>query len=456
MRILLRLVVGGLCLVAVLAGSTPSLAGGASATGAIPGQYIVVLKPGGDRAAVVAGARSLGGDVFTQYRHALNGFAVRLPDAARSALAARAGVEFVSEDREVTAASCPTVTLASVVPQCLPTGIDRIEADASSTVAGNGRGDVSVNVAVLDTGTEGSHPDLNVVGGVNCTGDNRGALVDPGQIAHGTHVGGTIGAKDNGFGVVGIAPGARLYSVRVLDKQEGGTMSTLLCGLDWVTATRQNADPTDDIAVANMSLAAAGVDDGNCGRTNQDALHLAICNAATAGVVSVAATGNSGTDFSTSWAPALYDEVLAVTAIVDYDGKPGGLGTVPPEFPKYSCGVEDDDSAAFFSNFTTQAAEAAHTIAAPGACIYSTWSGGQYSLLSGTSMATPHVAGTVALCIASGRCARLTPQQIVHKIVSDAATYNNTKKNSGYGFQDDPLRPISGKYYGYLINASLY
>ena len=122
----------------------------------------------------------------------------------------------------------------------------------------------------------------------------------------------------------------------------------------------------DDIAVANMSLTAGGgVDDGNCGRTNQDVLHLAICRVADAGVVSVAATGNSGVDFSTNWAPAIYDEVLAVTAIVDFDGRPGGLGTVPSEFPKYSCGEEDDDSAAFFSNYTTEAAEAAHTIAAP-------------------------------------------------------------------------------------------
>ena len=429
-----------------------------SSAGAAPslGRYIVVLRQGADAAQVTAKhGKAYGFAPQLVYRHALRGYAATLPEAALAGIASRPEVRFVSEDGEVTAASCPTVTLTAVAPQCLPTGVDRIDADASSTAAGNAQGEVPVNVAVLDTGTEGSHPDLNVVGGVNCTGDNRGALVDPGKVAHGTHVGGIIGAKDNGFGVVGIAPGARLYSVRVLEKDVEGTVSMLLCGLDWVIATRSNADPTDDIAVANMSLSAGREDDGNCGRTNQDALHLAICNAAAAGIVSVAAAGNEGVDLASS-APATYDEVLAVTAIVDYDGRPGGLGTMPPNFPKYSCGPEDDDSGAFFSNFATQVADQSHTIAAPGACIYSTWSEARYSLLSGTSMATPHVAGTAALCIASGRCARLTPQQIVDKIVSDAARYNNAKRNSGYGFQDDPLRPISGKYYGYLIRAALY
>ena len=82
--------------------------------------------------------------------------------------------------------------------------------------------------------------------------------------------------------------------------------------------------------------------------------------------------------------------------------------------------------------------------------------GGEYRVSSGTSFASPLVAGTVALCIASGPCAGLTPRQIIQKIVADASAYNSTKKNSGYGFEGDPLRPISGKYYGYLIRAALY
>ena len=115
-----------------------------------------------------------------------------------------------------------------------------------------------------------------------------------------------------------------------------------------------------------------------------------------------------------------------------------------------------DDSAAFFSNFATLAEDQAHTIAAPGVCIASTYPGGLYAVHTGTSFASPLVAGTVALCIASGPCAGLTPRQIIQKIVSDAAAYNNSKKNIGYGFEGDPLRPISGKYFGYLVRAGLY
>ncbi len=115
-----------------------------------------------------------------------------------------------------------------------------------------------------------------------------------------------------------------------------------------------------------------------------------------------------------------------------------------------------DDSAAWFSNFATLAQDRVHTVAAPGVCIGSTYPGGLYAANSGTSFASPLVAGTVALCIAAGPCAGLTPRQIIQKIVADASAYNSTKKNSGYGFEGDPLRPISGKYYGYLIRAALY
>jgi subtilisin family serine protease len=433
---LLRLTVGGLCLVAILAGS----AGGASKAGATSGQYIVVLKPGVSRAADVQQARALGGEVFMQYSHALNGYAARLPEAAVAQIERNPHVAFVTPDGEVSAA----VACNPAAAQCLPAGIDRVDADRSSSRSGDGRGSVNVNVAVLDTGIDVSNPDLNVVGGKDCSAGK--GLGD--QDGHGTHVAGTIAALDNGIGVVGVAPGARLWAVRVLNQNGFGANSRIICGIDFVTSTRTNADPSDDILVANMSLKGPGSDDGNCGNTVKDAVHLAICASVAAGVTYVVAAGNSGVDFKDG-TPAAYDEVLTVTAMTDFDGRPGGLSSQNclPDFDFR------DDTIAFFSDFATLTTDQAHTIAAPGLCVLSTVPGG-YDLISGTSQAAPHVTGVVAICIASGSCAGLSPAQIMRKIIGDAATYNTANPN--FGFVGDPLHPIDAKYYGYLIRAGLY
>jgi subtilisin family serine protease len=200
-------------------------------------------------------------------------------------------------------------------------------------------------------------------------------------------------------------------------------------------------------------------DDGNCGRSNKDAMHLAVCNSVAAGATYVVAAGNDGEDLKNQL-PAAYQEVLTVTAMADFDGQPGGRVGTCRQIPGSA-----DDVVASFSNFATLAADRAHTLAAPGVCVISTTNvdsflpefDTDYSIGSGTSFAAPHVAGMVALCIAAGDCAGLSPGQIVQKIVTDAANYNLASKNSGYGYQGDPLRPDpSGKYYGYLIYAGLY
>jgi subtilisin len=149
-----------------------------------------------------------------------------------------------------------------------------------------------------------------------------------------------------------------IYSVRVLNNAGSGSWSSVACGIDWVTA---NAAALK-IKVANMSLGGTGSDDGDCGNTNDDALHLAICNSVAAGVTYVVAAGNNGANFS-GFVPAAYDEVLTVTAIADFNGEPGGGAAA-------TCRADVDETPADFSNFTTVGStDENHTIAAPGVCI---------------------------------------------------------------------------------------
>jgi subtilisin family serine protease len=400
--------------------------------GGPPGRYIVVLRDGaGDPAAVAAdhGRRYGASAPSFVYRAALQGYAATVPAERLDDLRSDPRVAFVSDDRPVSALDT------------VPTGIDRVDAEPATSPAPDAAGPA---VAVIDTGS-GPHPDLNVVGGKNCS---TGSSYNDGN-GHGTHVAGTVAARNNGAGVVGVLPGAPVWSVRVLDNSGSGSWSSVICGIDWVTANAA----TLGIKVANMSLGGSGSDDGACGTRNADALHAAICRSVAAGVTYVVAAGNSGVDFKGS-VPAAYDEVLTVTAMSDSDGQPGGTGPAP------ACRTsEGDDRYASFSNFAVSSADAAHTIAAPGVCITSTWPGGGTATISGTSMTTPHVAGTAARCIATGACAGLSPSQMAAKLRADAAA-----RPASYGFTGDPNSPVTTKrgrttvtrYYGYLTWAGGY
>lgn len=385
--------ISSLVLAAILALSLSGVAGAAPAaapaSGVVPGQYIVVLKDTVADPMLAASdmARAHGLGLLYNYSYALKGFAATIPSARLATVKADSRVLFVSEDREV-----------SVDAQTLPTGVDRIDAEQTATHTNKGTG---VNVAVIDTGIDLTHPDLqaNIVGGKNCS---TGRSYNDGN-GHGSHVAGTIAAINNTVGVVGVAPEAKLWAVRVLNNAGSGTWSSVICGIDFVTSKAPaNGGP---ITVANMSLGGAGSDDGNCGNTNNDALHKAICRSVAAGVTYVVAAGNSAAD-AAGFVPAAYDEVITVSALSDSDGKSGGTGGAP------SCRTgEQDDYFASFSNFGADV-----DIAAPGVCILSTWNNGGYNTISGTSMAAPHVTGAAALYLAAHP--GLTPAQVKAALIS--------------------------------------
>ncbi|XVV07460.1 S8 family peptidase [Actinosynnema sp. CA-248983] len=336
---------------------TAAPAGAEPATG-----YIVLLD---EHAPVTSVAAELGVPPKHVYESSVRGYSATMTPSDAARIAADPRVKLVQPDGVVT-------TMA----QTVPTGIDRVDVDLSPSAKVDGKDErVDVDVAVIDTGIDLDHPDLNVhtAGAKNCS---NGQSADDGN-GHGTHVAGTIGALDNEVGVVGVAPGARVWPVRVLSNSGSGTWADVICGIDFVTANAK------DIEVANMSLGGTG-SDSECG-TDKDALHEAICRSVQAGVTYVVAAGNSASPTPT-FVPAAYDEVVTVSALADFNGKPDGGASS-------TCRRDVDDTFADFSNYGEDV-----DIIAPGVCILSTWHKGErYNTISGTSMASPHVAGAAAL-----------------------------------------------------------
>jgi subtilisin family serine protease len=372
--------------------------------------YIVVLQDGAAAGKVArAHSRRYEAQVEHVFRAALKGYSATMSPRAAERLQGDDRVLYIQRDG-----------VAHATAQTTPTGIERAGALASSTAAIDGADQrVDVDVAVIDTGVDLDHPDLNVntAGAMNCS-TGRGA--DDGN-GHGTHVAGTIGAVDDSTGVVGMAPGARIWPVRVLNNRGSGSYSDIVCGIDYVTAH------ADEIEVANMSLGGGGADDGSCGTANNDAMHRAICNSVAAGVTYVVAAGNESDD-AANHVPAAYDEVITVSALADFNGEPGG-GASP------TCRADVDDTFAGFSNYGADV-----DLIAPGVCILSTWKGGGYDTISGTSMASPHVAGGAALYLANNPSA--SPSQVRSTLRSTgSADWNDVDDPDG---TKEPLLDASG------------
>jgi len=242
----------------------------------------------------------------------------------------------------------------STTQQVTPWGIHRVGADLSSTRSGDGQGAVgNVNVYVIDTGVDSTSPDLNVVNHVNFA---RGKNTD--CQGHGTHVAGTIAARDNSTDVVGVVPGAPITGVKVLDCTGSGYTSDVIKGVDWVTAN--SAKP----AIANMSLSGGAV----------QALDDAVIRSADSGIFYSIAAGNLADD-ACKYSPARA-------------GAHNGVMTV--------AATDETNHEAWWSNFGSCV-----DVWAPGVNILSTLLGGGTTIKSGTSMAAPHVGGTGALFLSS-------------------------------------------------------
>lgn len=348
-------------------GFTPSQA----APSYVPDNYIVILKDGANPWSVaneMAQQRGLG--VSHVYGTAIHGFSTVIPKGQLDKIISDPRVKYIEQDSIVTIFKKPSGTpgggggSTTQPPQVIPTGITRIGGPVS--------GLVNVDVAVIDTGIDSTHPDLNVVSGVNFAKGNGWSDGN----GHGTHVAGTIAAKNNDIGVVGVAPGANLYAVRVLDNRGSGFTSDVIAGVNWVAAN------ADTIEVANMSL----------GGSQSNALNTAVENAVNAGVVFVVAAGNENTDACTK-SPASAPNAITVSALDDRNG------------------ISDNDPFASFSNYGSCV-----DVIAPGVLILSTWKDGGYNTISGTSMASPHVAGAAVLYLASHPTD--TPAQVVSALQS--------------------------------------
>ena len=361
---------------------------------AVPGAFaadpkvpmIVLLEKDADvDAAVARGKREHAVKPTNVFKHAARGYAANLSRGQVRAIERDPVVDAVVED-----------TVVELAAQVSPAGVRRVGATRSplTHIDTNDLAShrANVDVAIIDTGIQPNHPDLRVVGGYDCTRPGTSAERSSSsrwrdEHGHGTHVAGIVGALDNDRGVVGVAPGARLWSIRVFTASATSRISWIACGIDWVTSKRTSTGGPR-IEVANMSLRDEGRDDGNCGYSNSDIMHRAICRSTDRGTTYVVAAGNDRNSAG-NWRPGSYNEVITVSAMADYDGRPGGLASATCT----AFGRRDgDDTFADFSNYGGDV-----DLIAPGACVRSTLPGSSYGTISGTSMATPHVAGGAAL-----------------------------------------------------------
>lgn len=286
----------------------------------------------------------------------------------------------------------PTLPPKPPPTQPIPWNIGMVKADEVwSRVTGRG-----VKVGIIDTGIDEDHPDLTVSGGASFV---PGVASWDDDNGHGTHVAGITGARHNPIGVVGVAPDSSLYAIKVLSGAGSGRLSWILAGMAWATQ--------EDMQVVNLSLGSnVGAPDASCVLAYQRAAENLLQN----GCIVIAAAGNAGRG-ATPWVgqPARCPGFMAVAA-VDRNQDLASFSSRGPASLCPECGVE---------------------ISAPGVRVNSTWPGGGYKEISGTSMAAPHVAGGAALLTELRPI--WTPAQIRARLKATAADLGAPGNDPEYG-----------------------
>lgn len=250
-----------------------------------------------------------------------------------------------------------------------------------------------INIAILDTGIDFDHQDLKdrVKGGINFTSSNPKDYMD--RKGHGTHCAGIIAASLNNNGIVGVAPEANLFAVKILGDDGAGSLDWIIKGIEWCI--------NNDIHIISMSLGT---------NVHHEALYNAIKRAYDKGVILVAASGNDGDGGKTQTIdyPGFYQEVIAVSAI---------------------------DANEVIGDFSSTGSNV--VISAAGVDVLSTYPGNKYAKLSGTSMACPHISGAIALMLAKSKIRlgrMLTNQEVLLMIKMLADDTNEKGKDDLYGF----------------------